>query len=280
MNRMKRLQEEYEEVPIPPELDEVIRQSIARANRERKRRRLLLFSSSLFVALFLLFVSSLNLSPAFAQSVRALPGMERFVQLVTIQTVSFEAEDYEAHIETAAVTGDASDAARFLNARYVAEGEALYKQFLAQRNEMETNGGGHLSVTSSYETVRDDPLLLTIVRTETRSEGSTSVVRTFDTIDKQLDLVVTLPSLFIDDSYINTLQRIIEEQIAHSEDQTYFNRSITVDPNQSFFINEQNELVIAFDKYEIAAGAYGPVEFVIPTEKIDYLLVSDRYIHN
>ena len=34
----------------------------------------------------------------------------------------------------------------------------------------------------------------------------------------------------------------------------------------SFYLNEQDEIVIAFDEYEVAPGYMGCVEFVIPGE--------------
>ena len=36
--------------------------------------------------------------------------------------------------------------------------------------------------------------------------------------------------------------------------------------DQGFYINDKNELVICFDKYEVAPGSSGLVEFVIPNE--------------
>ncbi|MBR7149052.1 MAG: DUF3298 domain-containing protein, partial [Firmicutes bacterium] len=39
-----------------------------------------------------------------------------------------------------------------------------------------------------------------------------------------------------------------------------------ISPNETFFINEDGLLVICFDKYEVAPGAMGSPEFVIPAE--------------
>ena len=38
--------------------------------------------------------------------------------------------------------------------------------------------------------------------------------------------------------------------------------------DQNFYINEDGNLVICFDKYDVAAGAQGSPEFVIPNEII------------
>ncbi|MDU5177028.1 RsiV family protein, partial [Clostridium sp.] len=40
----------------------------------------------------------------------------------------------------------------------------------------------------------------------------------------------------------------------------------------------EGKLVISFDKYEVAPGYMGVVEFVIPTEILSDSLVSNEYI--
>ena len=37
-----------------------------------------------------------------------------------------------------------------------------------------------------------------------------------------------------------------------------------ISPEQNFYINEENQLVIVFDEYEVASGNMGMPEFVIP----------------
>ena len=37
-----------------------------------------------------------------------------------------------------------------------------------------------------------------------------------------------------------------------------------INQDRIFYINQDKKIVIKFQKYEIAAGAAGPVEFVIP----------------
>jgi hypothetical protein len=47
---------------------------------------------------------------------------------------------------------------------------------------------------------------------------------------------------------------------------------------QSFYISSSNKLVISFDKYEVAPGYMGIVEFEIPTEILSKALVGNEYI--
>lgn len=51
-----------------------------------------------------------------------------------------------------------------------------------------------------------------------------------------------------------------------------------ISANQNFYINEEVKFVISFDKYEVAPGYMGVQEFVVPTEAITDILVSNQYI--
>jgi len=117
----------------------------------------------------------------------------------------------------------------------------------------------------------------------------------YDTIDKENEILITLPMLFKDQHYIETISENIKEQMreqmkadenniywvsgAGLEDEDLTELFETITKEQNFYINNEGKLVISFDKYEVAPGYMGVVEFVIPTEAISDLLVSDEYIH-
>jgi len=106
---------------------------------------------------------------------------------------------------------------------------------------------------------------------------------------------LSLPMLFKDDRYINIISENIKEQMRaqmkadeeqfywvstgdpiKDEDLFYQFESITKD--QDFYINDKYQLVISFNKYDVAPGYMGNVEFVIPTDVIADVLVSRTYI--
>ncbi|HWI49311.1 MAG TPA: RsiV family protein, partial [Rummeliibacillus sp.] len=62
------------------------------------------------------------------------------------------------------------------------------------------------------------------------------------------------------------------------QDKGPFDGSKKIKPTQNFYINKHHQLVIAFDKYEVAPGYMGLVEFKIPTKIIQKDLVSNQYI--
>jgi hypothetical protein len=122
--------------------------------------------------------------------------------------------------------------------------------------------------------------------------GSSSTIFKYDTIDKKQKVLLTLPSLFKDDSYVNVISDNIKSQMLEQhqsdENKMYWVKGIEtegfaelfekISPEQNFYINADNKLVISFDKYEVAPGYMGVVDFVIPTEVIVDVLVGNEYI--
>jgi hypothetical protein len=107
-------------------------------------------------------------------------------------------------------------------------------------------------------------------------------------------VLVTLPSLFKDKSYIKVISENIKQQMKdqmkHEEGKIYWLTEEDMDPfkqideNQSFYITKDHKtkdhkLRILFDKYEVTPGYMGNIEFEIPTNVISNLLIGRRYIH-
>ena len=51
----------------------------------------------------------------------------------------------------------------------------------------------------------------------------------------------------------------------YSDDKTFWG-FYEIAPDQNFYFNENNDLVIVFNKYEVAPGSMGYPEFIIPLE--------------
>ena len=109
--------------------------------------------------------------------------------------------------------------------------------------------------------------------------GIYDMIRIFRRILSHNLTAVTLEDLFVEGSdYISAISENIktqmQEQMAADEGVIYFLdnddmpefnfQGITEQTN--FYFNEKDELVIAFDEYEVAPGSMGAPEFVIPQE--------------
>lgn len=90
-------------------------------------------------------------------------------------------------------------------------------------------------------------------------------------VDIANNRLLTLGDLFINDSYKSKLQKYIidnipEDFLPHTNLQL-----IKISEQTKFFIKD-SKLYIAFSKYEIASGAAGEPEFMIPTDEIKDML--------
>jgi len=139
---------------------------------------------------------------------------------------------------------------------------------------------GNESLTSGYKVVTDnDKLFCLRIDTVIAMGGSQSYAKIFS-VDKKSGKQITLKNLFKKGSgYIDRISDNIKEQMRaqmkENADVTYFvddeNNKFnfkSISNKTNFYVNEKGELTLVFDKYEVAPGYMGMVEFSIPTGEI------------
>ena len=147
-------------------------------------------------------------------------------------------------------------------------------------------GDAHKSVGTSYEVKTDTDSIYSIVYSKYETAGSSDIQYKAYTIDKKNQAVVTLNSLFKDNSYIDIISNNIKEQMSEQmktdNSKVYFiDSSDDTDDNfdkikadQTFYINSDGNIVILFNKYDVAPGYMGAPEFVIPTNVVSNILLN------
>ncbi len=295
-NPFETLKKDYNAIPLPTQLDFVVRKSVKMNLRIMKRNSWIKKEVSVAASIVLLvgvFTIGLNSNASFAKTMADAPLIGKFAQVLTFKHYVVDEETYQADIIVPQITDLVNEElTTTLNEKYLNESKALYEQFMADTKDLDAAGGGHLGVDSGYVIKTDNEQLLSIGRYVVNTVGSSSTIFQYDTIDKQNQLLITLKSLFVNDGYIDLISQNIKEQMV-AEYQADANRFFWVEgieldveiplfdkikEAQSFYINEDNKLVISFDKYEVAPGYMGVVEFTIPSEILDDVLVSDEYI--
>lgn len=291
--KLEQLKKEYKNIEIPDELDFIVEKALLKGKKEKKNGYKWIAGTA---AAAVIFIGGLNISPAMASTLAEMPVVGSIVKVLTFTEYKVDKEKYQADIKVPAVSElENEDLAQSLNDKYIKEGKQLYDEFMADMKELEKNGGGHLGVDSGYEVKTDNDQILSIGRYVVNTVGSSSTIMTYDTIDKKNQVLLSLPMLFKDDRYVNTVSENIKKQMreqmkadenkiywvskAGLEDEELTELFETISKEQNFYINNEGKLVISFDKYEVAPGYMGVVEFVIPTEVISDILVSDEYIH-
>lgn len=287
--KLEKLVKQYKNMPIPPELEQVVKSTLVHQKKPRKTK---MWATGIAAAA-VLFITSVNLSPALARSLEKVPVVGSVVEVLTIKEYRVEEGNYQADIEVPAIDHmDNKSLEQMLNTKYLEESQQLYEKFMHEMEQQQAFGeDGHLSVTSGYEIKIETDRLLSVGRYTEETAASSMTTVHYDTIDKHNEVLVTLPSLFIDNSYIEAISENIrgqmEQQMKEDSSTTYFIDSPDapvsdgfkeISENQNFYINADNQLVIAFNEYEVAPGYMGTVEFIIPTDHIQPILVSNEYI--
>lgn len=294
---LQQLKKKYMDVPIPVELDFIVKKSLedngVKITNSRPNFKGIKIAAASIVAATALFTVGVNSSPVFAASLSNVPVVGSIVKILTFREYTVNEDSYNADIKVPSIQGlENKDLENNLNDKYLTENKKLYEDFMADMEDMKSNGDGHLGVSSGYVVKTDNDRLLSIGRYVVNTVGSSSTTMKYDTIDKQSEILITLPSLFKNDSYVNIISENIKKQMIEQnkadENKFYWVEGIEKDINmdlfekiskdQNFYINSEGKLVISFDKYEVAPGYMGVVEFVIPTEILSDSLVSNEYI--
>lgn len=294
---LQQLKKNYMDVPIPVELDFIVKKSLedngVKITNSKANFKGIKIAVASIVAATALFTVGVNSSPVFAASLSNVPVVGSIVKILTFREYTVNEDSYNADIKVLSIQGlENKDLENNLNDKYLTENKKLYEDFMADMEDMKSNGDGHLGVSSGYVVKTDNDRLLSIGRYVVNTVGSSSTTMKYDTIDKQSEILITLPSLFKNDSYVNIISENIKKQMIEQnkadENKFYWVEGIEKDINmdlfekiskdQNFYINSEGKLVISFDKYEVAPGYMGVVEFVIPTEILSDSLVSNEYI--
>lgn len=307
-----KLNDYYNSIEIPKELDNIVLDAIKKGQHaltaddnllentvqlqkgnEFKMKKYMRNFGTTAAIVAACFVGTANLSPTFAQSLSDIPVLGKLVEVVTFRQFDFNEDTYNAQINTPVIEGlENKNLQNALNAKYLEENKALYDNFQKEVENMKTyTNGGHLGTTSGFEVKTDNDQILSIGRYVVNTVASSSTTITYDTIDKQNEILITLPSLFKDEHYIDVISENIKTQMkdrmANDENLSYWIAGDAdaidgfdkIDANQSFYITNEGKLVISFDKYAVGPGSMGIQEFEIPTDVLEGILVSNTYIH-
>ena len=288
---MNKFRNEYENIEIPDELEFLVRTTIKEQEKKMKRKNIINKSVIAAAVAGVVFVGSINLSSEISYALSEVPVLGSIVRVLTFKTFELKDNNFDAELKTPAIEGLDSKLEAMLNEKYLDENQKLYDDFMKEIDELKKADmdEAHMGIASGYEVKTDTDKLLVIGRYVVNTAGSSSTTIKYDTIDKQNKLLITLPSLFKDEAYIDIISENIKAQMKEQmkdennvywlEDEMMGDENFSnIDKNQSFYITKDNQLVIAFGKYEVAPGYMGNPEFIIPSELLKDALVSEEYI--
>ncbi|WP_282942562.1 RsiV family protein [Paenibacillus sp. RC67] len=292
-NRLDPLWKEYQEVPIPEELDMIVSKAINRSLKARRYKKVKFKWLAGFAAAAVIFVLIINASTTVAHALSSIPVVDRIIKVLTLKEYVINEPNYNANIKVPSISDlDNKELEVGLNEKYMKENKALYDKFQVEMNDLKKEGDGHLGLDAGYEVKTDNDSIFSIERYVVKSAGSSSEEIHFDTIDKKNQILITLPMLFKDDQFIQVISDNIKEQmnkqmkddpnkiywIPGTKDILPTDEFKSIKKDQSFYINNEGKLVIVFNKYEVGPGYMGVAKFIIPTDVLSSNLVSHNYI--
>lgn len=273
------LTKEYNNIETPKNLEKMMISMLKDKDKD-KDKKYTKFGFAV-ASLVLLLIVGLNTSATFANTVKEIPLLGGVAKLLTFRVYDEKIKDSEIKIDNAIIDDNKNTVANALNEKYNEQSKKLYEDFIKKTNY----NGDRTSLMSTYTIKADNGTTISIENALLEIQGSSSEKLTYDTVDLNDNVYITLESLFKDDSYVTIISENIKEQInkkiTENEEQYYtddegFKQIAT---NQTFYINNNHELVIVFDEYQIAPGYIGSPEFVIPTDILKDNLVGDKYIY-
>lgn len=296
MRDLKDAKNIYDHIVVPEELDARLRATLENIPETKKKATivpLMRWTAAAAAALFLCFTAGLNTSESFAMEAAELPIIGQIAKVLTIRsyetkedTTTTTVKIPEVQIETADET--LSNAITDVNAKI----QSLVEEFTAAKKaEIEDakktffEAGGteeewearSIDVNVNYEVKHQSETTLSLLIDGWISWFNFEEERHFYNINLVTGKELTLVDFFGDDAYVyatNCVLTQMKERIAKDpENVTYWgvndddseeSEFIGVNEDTLFYVDQAGNVVISYDKYEVAPGAMGIQEFVIP----------------
>lgn len=235
-----------------------------------------------------------NTNGNLAMAMEKIPILGKYFEIVTFREYHYEDEKNQADVKVPQLTTkDNASKAEKETASTLNKSIDDYAQGFIQKfkETLATEHDGYQELSMDYQVVTDneDWLTLKITALEVQASGYEQVK--YYHIDKRTGKEAVLSDLFVDGSdYIDKISENIIEQMKENEksdsDKVYFYQGTLRDttglseddlfskikPEQNFYFNEEGQLVITFNEYEVAPGYMGVVEFTIPDDVIGDIL--------
>ncbi|MEE0450951.1 DUF3298 domain-containing protein [Peptacetobacter sp.] len=285
-DKIDKLKENYNNVEIPKELDDVINDAFKEsANKEiennkkdwrRNMKNMKKWYAS--AAAIGLIIVSVNASSTFAKSLENIPVIGNIIKIVDFNNYRIDKDGMDVSISLPEISSDSKDLEYKLNKEFEKEGKEAYKKYEAEVAKLEKEGKTtHKSAEMWSETVAENAKTLSVAIYNTETEASAATSRKIYNIDKKDKTILTLEGMFGNNDYVDVLSKNILSQMKErtkkdSNDVYFVDNTFKIKKDQPFYINDKGELVICFDEYEVAPGSAGLVEFVIPSNVVSKLM--------
>ena len=285
---LQALQKEYLEPQMSEEQLNRLKMRMEDAKRENRKDRNRIRVTRLAAtaaALLIAFIALPNMSPTIAYAMEQMPIIGQFVKVVTFRNYEYEDEQHKADVEIPELVTDAlsqnkqyQDELGNTTDEINAEIQEITRKLLDEFVDHMRNELGYKELVVKSEVVTTAPTYFTLKLSCYQGEASGYEYDYFYTIDLTTGERLQLADIFVEKAdYITLISENIKEQMkdrmAKDEDVVYWLEDEIEEINfkaiteeTSFYINENNNVVISFSEGEVAPMYMGVVEFEIPAE--------------
>lgn len=266
---------------VPPVVEDAIRNTLSDLPETiplRKKSHIAPKIATIAAGFFFVCLIVLpNVSPVYAQTLEKIPVLSHIVQVVTFRNYTYADDHHEMSIDVPKIEGETNGAADYINQDVEAFTQRLYRHFQEELEEL--GNAGYTGLYVDYEVVTNTDRWFTLKIRVLETAGSSNTYYKYYHINKANGQITQLSDLAADDRLYEVLEaeltRQMRQAMADDSDLIYwvdsspFGQSFeTLDADHNFYWNEEGDLVIVFDKYEVAPGSMGTPEFAIPRERI------------
>ncbi len=216
-----------------------------------------------------------NCIPAIAYAGMDIPVVKDIVRVITFNRYEVSEKGVEIKVSVPKIEGLLNEELEAkLNNEFKENADIVIASIEQDVKTLQKEYGDdfHLGVDASCVIRTDNRDILAIDTYIVNTVASSSTRHKFYTINKKTKELVTLVSLF-DGDYITPISEYIIKEMKNDNGYWIGDNGFTkIKPDQNFFINDKGNIVISFDKYEVAIGAYGCPEFEIPKDVVKDIL--------
>ncbi len=288
MKELEKSKETYESIVIPKELEGKVQEAIEASRRKRekrlaknRRRKLYRWAAGIAAAFTVATTIGLNTREAFAMEVQKIPVIGELARILTIR--SYEKTEGDTQIAAEIPGVDLGEDGQKLSEEVNAQIEKMTAQYESEAVEraeeykkafLETGGTEEewaehdIRIHVWYEIKNQTEDVLSFVVKGTESWTSAYAETRYYNLDLESNEFLTLES-FLGKDYVEKANESIRGQIEErmKKGEVFFAPEEggfeTIEAEPDFYVNEKGNPVIVFEKYAIAPGAMGEVEFEI-----------------
>ena len=269
-----------EGIETPDECLERVKEAIVRAKEDklravRARRKALMRMVAVSFICFLVILP--NMSAGVAQAMSSLPVVGDLFRVITIRDYHYMDDRFRAEVNIPEIESD-SEAAKSINGKISAIAEEWVERFESAKEDE----WGRSEIKVDYEILSTAPEYFTLKLVTYQGSGSGFQQDHYYTIRIFDEKEMTLSDIFPEGAdYITPISENIKQQmrqqIKNDPDKMYWVdigdddpakgfEFVEIEKDQQFYIDENGQIVIAFNEGDVAPMYMGCVQFTIPKQ--------------